>query len=770
MTYVCDVVEDWRRPTKRRKISPSDTMARTHPREASPPSGEEGFEPLSPGETDEEKSRPSSRQEIRTSDREELMQCIKRGERPTWVPKPNLEALCAEAQAQALGISNTEPVLARQPDSVVATRSDDQNLLTTTPWDPIKRPPSALHTGDFYEPPPRANRDRQTASQMPQSASAPFGLHQSTPPPWVSDTPQPRFLRMPSDSVTTTASSFTVPRARAPSLGSSLSSSFVMRTPTSPLVQATSSPSMDAIDNRAGQLTDEDRALRRRTLPPNSFASASFSHSDLTISTPAHPTRREATAPYRTHQTRRSLTSFTYQPASSAQGIYPSRHRRLSHASETSPRSHNSMVGSFEESILRGRMSTPPSRPLDFVAQIGVLGKGNCPAKLKCPAHVSVPFPAVFYNYPSTSSSRSIADDSPSPYVGTIDLEHHLKPVEGPQRKKERVEMTDPDAIMAKLTGPQNTSIGRALARQGAMGMTQTGEPPRILLEGAYRVPQQGQLQVVLKNPNKTAVKLFLIPYSLEDMSPGTKTFVRQRSFSSGPIVESISPEAPVKDLLSDKQILRYLIHLKFCCLSKGKFYLYDNIRVVFANRVPEGKDKLRNEIQLPEPKYSSFVAGSRSRQQSGASSPTLSPLSVSGDLEKNRPGGPEEAFFSSTPIPFHMGRSLPSTSVPGRTSDQSDDGEVEAVSHDQDNTGKHNSDMRTLRPQSPEVYGFDRISTSQRGSPIPWATDLELAGRRSPSPALVTGDGLLSRRLREIGKQRIPSSSSETGRTTNGP
>ena len=379
MTYVYDVVEGRRRPTKRRKISPSYTMALTHPREASPPAGDEGFEPMSPGETNEENSRPSSRQEIRTSDREELMQCIKRGERPTWVPKPNLEALCAEAQAQALGISNTEPVLARQPDSVVATRNDDQNLLTTAPRDPIKRPPSALHSGDFYEPPPRANRDRQTASQALQSLSAPFGLHQSTPPPWVSDTPQPRFLRMPSDSVTTKASSFTVPRARAPSLGSSLSSSFVMRTPTSPLVQATSSPSLDAIDNRAGQPTDEDRARRRRTLPPHSFASASFSQSDLTISTPAPPMRREATAPYRTHQTRRSLTSFTYQPASSAQGVYPSRHRRLSHASEISPTSRNSMVGSFEESILRGRMSTPPSKPLDFVAQIGVLGKGNCP-------------------------------------------------------------------------------------------------------------------------------------------------------------------------------------------------------------------------------------------------------------------------------------------------------------------------------------------------------------------------------------------------------
>ena len=577
MTYVYDLGGDWRRPTKRRRLSQVYAMARTHPREASPPEEEEDFEPLLPTEVDGEESRPHSRQEIRTSDREELMQCIKRGERPTWVPKPNLEALCAEAQSQALSINITEALTPQQHGTTTVTHTDVQARLPASTREPIERPPSALHSGDFYERPSIANRDVQTASQTPQLSTTLFGLHESAPPPWVSDTPQPRFVRMPSDLVTTTtSSSYTVPRARAPSLGSSFSSSFVMRTPTSPLVQATSSLGLDPVEDRARQPNHEDRALRRRTLPPQSFASASLSQSDLATSSPTSPLRREATTPYRTHQVRRSLTSFTYQPASSAQGVYPSRHRRLSHASETSPRSRNSMVGSFEESILRGRMSTPPSKPLDFVAQIGVLGKGDCPAKLKCPAHVIIPFPAVFYNYPSSSTSRSISDDSPSPYVGTVDLEHHLSPVVEPQRRKRRGAHADPDAIMAELTGPQNTSIGRALAQQEASGLTSPRDPPKILLDGAYRVPQNGQLQVVLKNPNKTAVKLFLIPYNLEDMSPGTKTFVRQRSFSSGPIVENTLSEAPVNDPLSKKQILRYLIHLKFCCLSKGKYYLYD--------------------------------------------------------------------------------------------------------------------------------------------------------------------------------------------------
>ena len=767
MPFVLDFEGIWPRPTKRRKISPSTAMARTNRREASPPAEDERGERQPPGEAEQAEQRPSSRQEIRTSDREELIQCIKRGERPTWVPKPNLEALCAEADIQAEGISIKDTLSSRQGESITATNNGPTSpRLPTPPRDPIPRPPSALHSGDFYEPLHPNSQTGNPGNRTPPSKGIPFGLHHSSPPPWTLDAPAPRFLRMPSDSATMTASTLAAQRSRAPSLGSSLSSSFVMRTPTSPLVQATSSPGLDAVDDRGGRTILEDKTFRRRTLPPQSFASANFSPSDQGTSTPVPGMRREATAPFRTHQSRRSLTSFTYQPASSAQGVYQSRHRRLSHTSETSPRSRNSMVGSFEESILRGRMSTPPSKPLDFVAQIGVLGKGDCPANLKCPAHVSVPFPAVFYNYPSTSGLRSISDDSPSPYVGTVDLEHHLKPVAEPLRRKRRAEPIDPDAVMAQLTGPQNTSVGRALAKQEAQGTQELVEPPKVLLDGAYRVPQQGQLQVVIKNPNKTAVKLFLIPYSLEGMSPGAKTFVRQRSFSSGPIMENVLSEQPINDPLSNKQILRYLIHLKFCCLSRGKYYLYDNIRVVFANRVPEGKEKLRNEIQLPEPKYSPFVAGSRSRRQSVANSPTSSPASMSGQFDfmdspdcESSDRGPN-TFFASVPVPFHMGRSLPQattvepTATPAEV-DRSDSSHGEADS-------MNSTSMQTHRPQSPEVYGFDRISTSQRGSPIPWSSTLDLAGRRSPSPALASVDGLLSKKLRELGRQNGHTSAGE--------
>lgn len=102
-------------------------------------------------------------------------------------------------------------------------------------------------------------------------------------------------------------------------------------------------------------------------------------------------------------------------------------------------------------------------------------------------------------------------------------------------------------------------------------------------------------------------------------MDPGTKTFIRQRSYSAGPILDmplsarsnygTDRPEASLSnsDDPKDKPVLRYLIHLNICCPSRGRYYLHSSIRVVFANRVPDGKEKLRNEIQHPEPRYSPY-------------------------------------------------------------------------------------------------------------------------------------------------------------------
>jgi hypothetical protein len=130
-----------------------------------------------------------------------------------------------------------------------------------------------------------------------------------------------------------------------------------------------------------------------------------------------------------------------------------------------------SFVGTYEESILNGRVSTLPSKPIEFVSEIGVFGRGACKAALRCPPHAIIPFAAYFYQIEDT--------ESPSPYVGDIDLHKNLMNQKYP---------------------------------------------------GMYRVPPKGQLQILIKNINKMVVKIFLVAYDVSDMPIESKIFLRQVS------------------------------------------------------------------------------------------------------------------------------------------------------------------------------------------------------------------------------------------------
>jgi hypothetical protein len=113
-----------------------------------------------------------------------------------------------------------------------------------------------------------------------------------------------------------------------------------------------------------------------------------------------------------------------------------------------SPELFGSFVGSYEESILTGRMSTTPSKPIHFIADIGALAASKCKSSLKCPPHLIVSFPAFFYQLPG--------EDMPTPYVGTVDFGIHNS-----SKKK----------------------LG--------------GEGDCKLENGCYRLPHKGQLQIV---------------------------------------------------------------------------------------------------------------------------------------------------------------------------------------------------------------------------------------------------------------------------------
>ncbi|OBT60503.1 hypothetical protein VE03_10121 [Pseudogymnoascus sp. 23342-1-I1] len=468
----------------------------------------------------------------------------------------------------------------------------------------IERPLSALHSGNFREERSEAKRDLNSEPDINRLRAA------SPPRPWLCTSPPRDFIPFRHDrfdSASHPGIDF-VSRSRAVSLSSSYSSSFAYVPPTSPLVQSQTndevefSPPGESMDIEA----DFMRNRRRHTFQPYSYTPVTPSSAVSDYQLPFQ--RRDASYAYQAHQPRRSLALNTSMSQLTSPQTPAFRHSRRPSLASDSPLHHASMVGSYEESILRGRMSTTPSKPLDFVAQIGVLGLGKCKPGLKCPPHVALPFPAVFYSYATTAHVRHTAsEDGPSPYVGQIDLENGLPAA--PPSESHSTKRTRHSKLRSRVpdgpSSPEPQDQAPELEKRRLQKQRRRSTSPRAPPGGCYRIPEKGQLQIIIKNPNKTAVKLFLVPYDLDGMEPGTKTFIRQRSYSAGPIMD-LPPTSTQPDP-QERQTLRYLIHLHICSPARGRFYLYKSIRVVFANRVPDGKEKLRNELQFPEPRFTSY-------------------------------------------------------------------------------------------------------------------------------------------------------------------
>lgn len=491
----------------------------------------------------------------------------------------------------------------------------------------IERPKSALHAGNFTEDADELGTAQHIHGPIPEVIRRPIGpLGISPASPWfkssspdVGDTrDDPGFSPAQAAPIATGKGPL---RSRAPSL-QSFSSNYILKAPTSPLVQEFNN---DDEEFSPIELSKSPvKSQRRKTLPPSAFQNLkSLPGSNTTSLSPTgrqgNHIRTEGSSPHQGHSVRRSITTnWSFQPVTSPQ-LHTSLHsRRPSFSSEASPLHHASMVGSYEESILRGRMSTGPSKPLDFTAQIGVLGRGNC--KPKFPAHVTVPFPAVYYSW-NNHTGRHLPnfDDGPSPYVGHIDLEHSLCPVtvNGTRRRNRGASRLEGQNIDGAMESDEHKfAVTNSVLRKREKRKRRSPSP-KAPSGGSYRIPERGQLQIVIKNPHKTAVKLFLVPYDLSGMEGGMKTFIRQRCYSAGPIIEDPLTTRSVSEPALDgrakivdtktKASLRYMIHLNVCCPSKGRFYLHQHIRVVFANRVPDNKENLQTDIQLPEPRYSIY-------------------------------------------------------------------------------------------------------------------------------------------------------------------
>ncbi|KAK8090739.1 hypothetical protein PG994_000244 [Apiospora phragmitis] len=475
------------------------------------------------------------------TDRAELIERLKRGESPTWVANRHYESLWDRepiTPSRSPKPAPNSPTLLPPPTITPEKRdhgSDDERRLQEGLS--VERPRSALHSGDFTqdEASTESRRSRDSILNQNDSVVCDDGH------PWLATTPPRDFTPFQFETRHMGVESSREPRFSSP-LSSSLSRSFVYKPPTSPLVQTEVNEDLGPTSPMEG-IEIGARNPRRHTLMSTHSGSYGFS-SQGQVARQAPPLRHERTFPYQAHQPRRSLTST---PNLSITGTSPQtpgllRSRLPSFSSDTSPIQHASMVGSYEESILRGRMSTTPSKPLDFVAQIGVLGLGKCKSSLRCPPHVTLPFPAVFYSYATSSHGRSKEDDGPSPYVGQVDLENGLSNPEEDARAKRkaqnRARMAEDDTL--------NMNDGPNHEARNSQRLKRTSSSPRAPPGEAIEFPK----------------RLFLVPYDLAGMEPALR---RVDTTYTSPF------------------------------------------RVVFANRVPDGKERLRNEISLPDPRFTAY-------------------------------------------------------------------------------------------------------------------------------------------------------------------